>query len=386
MMTKKIYNILSITNLMLFSALGLSVTAAWYSIMGLTAIFPGAVVPIIIVGSILEFAKIVTTVWLHKYWHKTPLLLKTYLVPAVLVLALITSMGVFGFLSKAHIEQGIPVNEISSKIELIDQKITIEQDKIQSARQILSQMDNQVNSRLDRSNNEQGIERSVVIRRQQAPERNRLLKEIQTAQETITKLNEEKLPITVEYKKIESEVGPIKYVAALIYGENTDKNMLESAVRYVIILIVIVFDPLALMSVIASNSSRRWDTEKKEVIKDETKDTINVPITNDINKIEQPIEEKKLDIPINDIKTPTTDYDISVDSGEPTTIPTTNVQETKVVEKEIKVEENVIEQQQDYKLPYELLPDNYVVYNGKLMKLKALKELHPELFILKKNK
>lgn len=371
-MAIKINNLFSITNLMLFSALGLSITAAWYSIMGLTAIFPGAVVPIIIVGSILEFAKIVTTVWLHKYWNKTPFLLKTYLIPAVLVLALITSMGVFGFLSKAHIEQSIPSNEISSKIELIDEKIKIEQENIQAAKQMLSQMDSQVNARLERGSNEQAAERSVVIRRQQAPERNRLLKEIQIAQQNITKLNEEKLPIVVEYKKIESEVGPIKYVAALIYGENTDKNLLESAVRWVIILIVLVFDPLALMSVIASNSSRRWDKENNVVMVDknveEVKD-IETPIVDEKPIPTESVVKEVIDTPINQIEA-TTDHDIAI---------TTNNNNNN------KKEEEVVEQQ-DHKLPYELLPDNYIVYNGKLMKLKALRELHPELFINKKQK
>jgi hypothetical protein len=374
-------NILSITNLMLVSALGLSATAAWYSIMGLIAIFPGAVVPIIIVGSILEFAKIVTTVWLHKYWIKTPVLLKLYLVPAVLILALITSMGVFGFLSKAHIEQGIPTTELSTKISFIDEKIKIEEENIQAAKNMLAQMDAQVNARLDRGNSESSAERSVIIRRQQAPERNKLLRDIQVAQQNIAKLNEEKLPITVQYKKIESEVGPIKYVAALIYGDTTDQNLLENAVRWVIILIVIVFDPLALMSVIASNSSRRWDksvtiVEEKtiehknttDVIPEKTEEKIIETKTIDEQKIDNKVEETV--VPINDIQT--TDTNISIDSNNNNN--------------NVPVKEKVVSQVEDNKLPYELLPDNYVVYNGKLMKLKALKELHPELFVLKKNR
>lgn len=255
---------LSFSNLTLLVALSLSSVAAWYSIIGLTAIFAGAVIPVIIMGGILEIGKITTTVWLRKYWHRAGWLLKLYLVPAVIALALLTSMGIFGFLSKAHMEHGISTGDSQAKLSLYDEKIKTQRDNIELARKALTQMDNQVDQRLSRGDSENSAERAVQIRRQQAGERSRLQKDIGDAQKEIAKLNEERAPIAAENRKIEAEVGPIKYIAALIYGDNADNNMLEAAVRWVIILLVIVFDPLAIALVLAANASREWDKEKDE--------------------------------------------------------------------------------------------------------------------------
>ena len=125
-------------------------------------------------------------------------------------------------------------------------------------------MDNQVDQRLSRGDSENSAERAVQIRRQQAGERTKLQKEIGDAQKEIAKLNEERAPIAAENRKIEAEVGPIKYIAALIYGDNADNNTLEAAVRWVIILLVIVFDPLAIALVLAANASKEWDKEDEE--------------------------------------------------------------------------------------------------------------------------
>ena len=257
-------NFLSFSNLTLLVALSLSSVAAWYSIIGLTAIFAGAVIPVIIMGGILEVGKITTTVWLRKYWHRASWLLKLYLVPAVVALALLTSMGIFGFLSKAHMDQGITSGDVQAKLSLYDEKIKTQRENIELARKALTQMDNQVDQRLSRGDSENSAERAVVIRRQQAGERSKLQKDIGDAQQEIQKLNEERAPIAAENRKVEAEVGPIKYIAALIYGDTADNNTLESAVRWVIILLVIVFDPLAIALVLAANASREWDNEKDE--------------------------------------------------------------------------------------------------------------------------
>jgi len=253
---------LSFSNLTLLVALSLSSVAAWYSIIGLTAIFAGAVIPVIIMGSILEVGKITTTVWLRKYWNRAGWLLKLYLVPAVIALALLTSMGIFGFLSKAHMDQGITSGDVQAKLSLYDEKIKTQRENIELARKALTQMDNQVDQRLSRGDSENSAERAVAIRRQQTSERSKLQKDIGDAQQEIQKLNEERAPIAAENRKVEAEVGPIKYIAALIYGDNADQNMLESAVRWVIILLVIVFDPLAIALVLAANASKEWDVEE----------------------------------------------------------------------------------------------------------------------------
>jgi hypothetical protein len=255
---------LSFSNLTLLVALSLSSVAAWYSIIGLTAIFAGAVIPVIIMGGILEIGKITTTVWLRKYWGRAGFLLKLYLVPAVIALALLTSMGIFGFLSKAHMEHGINTGDSQAKLSLYDEKIKTQRDNIELARKALTQMDNQVDQRLSRGDSENSAERAVQIRRQQAGERSKLQKDIGDAQKEIAKLNEERAPIAAENRKVEAEVGPIKYIAALIYGDNADNNMLEAAVRWVIILLVIVFDPLAIALVLAANASKEWDEEDEE--------------------------------------------------------------------------------------------------------------------------
>ena len=256
--------IFTFSNLTLFTALSLSAIAAWYSILGLIAIFAAAVIPIIIMGGALEIAKVVTTVWLHRYWDRVALKMKLYLVPAVVALAFLTSMGIFGFLSKAHLDQAVPTGDVAAKVALLDEKIKTERDNIETARNALKQMDSQVDQVLGRTTDDKGAERAVTIRRQQATERNRLQKEIATAQSSIAKLNEERAPIASELRKVEAEVGPIKYIAALIYGDNPDANLLERAVRWVIILIVLVFDPLALTLVLAANTSRKWENEEQK--------------------------------------------------------------------------------------------------------------------------
>lgn len=268
-----------LTYLILAVALSLSGIAAFYSIAGLTAIFAAAVVPIVIMGSILEIAKLAVTVWLHEYWHRVRWTMKAYLVPAVVLLMVITSMGIFGFLSKAHLDQAVPTGDVAAQVELIDEKIRTQRDNVAAAKAALQQMDNQVNERLNRSNDDRGAERAVQIRRQQQTERAKLQKEIADAQSVIARLNEERAPIASELRKVEAEVGPIKYIAALIYGDDPDVNILEKAVRWVIIVLVVVFDPLAVMMLLAFTESYRWERER-------------LTKASDAQPIEQPIQEQ----------------------------------------------------------------------------------------------
>ena len=244
-------------------ALSLSVIAAYYSIMGLAAIFAAAVIPIIVMGSILELGKVVVTLWLHEYWRQCRLLMKMYLVPAVVVLMLITSMGIFGFLSKAHSDQSMVSGDVQAKIALYDEKIKIERENIDVNRKALKQMDEAVDQVMGRSSDEKGADKAVTIRRAQQKERGRLLADIAESQKKITSLNEERAPIAAEVRKVEAEVGPIKYIAAFIYGDNPDANLLEKAVTWVIIIIVIVFDPLAIMMLLAATESLKWNREKR---------------------------------------------------------------------------------------------------------------------------
>lgn len=250
--------------IILFTALLLSAVAAYYSIAGLTAIFAAAVIPVIIMGATLELGKVVATVWLHNNWRRINWIFKSYLIPAIVFLMLLTSMGIFGFLSKAHSDQSLVSGDAMSKVAIFDEKIATEKENIAQAKKALEQMNAQVDQVLGRSDTENGAQRAVNIRKQQSKERNELQSQISKSQKTIQQLQEERAPLAAEFRKVEAEVGPIKYIAALLYGDNPDQNILERAVRWVIILIVIVFDPLALCLILAGNKQLEWVREDKE--------------------------------------------------------------------------------------------------------------------------
>ena len=250
--------------LTLFSGLFLSLISAYYSIAGLMAIFSAAPISILVMGVGLEVAKIVTTVWLKIYWAKASLWMKSYLTTSVVILMLITSIGCFGYLSKAHLDQAVPTGEVAAQVALIDEKIANERETIANARSLLGQLDKAVtdiSNAPDREVNGRVIssaERALQVRRQQAADRARLTRTIEDAQSRIIKLQEQKAPIASQLREVEAKVGPIKYIAALIYGDNPDANLLERAVRYMIILLVAVFDPLAIMMLLAFTESYRW--------------------------------------------------------------------------------------------------------------------------------
>jgi flagellar basal body-associated protein FliL len=246
------------------TGLAISAIAIYYSVIGLAAIFAAAVIPIIVMGTVLEVSKLVAAWWLKANWNRAPILLKSYMLIAVIVLMLITSMGIFGFLSKAHSDQAVPTGDVAAQVSVFDEKIKTQRDNIEAARRALSQMDAQVDQVLGRSDDARGAERAVQIRRNQARERNALQTEIANAQAAIAKLNEEKAPFASKLRAVEAEVGPIKYIAKLIYGEDTDQNMLEKAVTWVIIIIVFVFDPLAVLLLLASQLSFQWAREDKK--------------------------------------------------------------------------------------------------------------------------
>ena len=235
--------------LALIVALSLSCVAAYYSIIGLTAIFSAAFWPVVIMGSVLEIAKVVTTSWLYRNWNITPFLLKTYLSLAVFVLIAITSMGTFGFLSKAHIEQNLSITTGSAdQISIINNKIEVEQQTIDDLNKQIGQIDNAIAKLTEKGQ----AQTSLNAADKQRKLRDDLTKQKNQHIETLSKLKQEKIPLESSIKKIEAEVGPIKYIAALIYGTAGPDN-LELAVRWVIILLVIVFDPLALALLLAAN-------------------------------------------------------------------------------------------------------------------------------------
>lgn len=236
----------------LLVALILSGVAAYYSIIGLTTIFASAFIPIVIMGSSLEAAKVVAVSWVYRNWHTSPAFIKYYLISAICVLMLITSMGTFGYLSKAHMDQAVPTGAVQDKLNIIDEKITVQKEIIDGNRKALKQLDEAVDQVMGRTNDEKGADKANAIRRSQQKERSRIYAEIETSQKSLAALNQERLPLSAELRKVVAEVGPIKYIAELIYGEATD-DIIDRAVRWVIILIVSVFDPLAIVLLIAAN-------------------------------------------------------------------------------------------------------------------------------------
>ena len=194
------------------------------------------------------------------------MLMKTYMVVAVFVLMAITSMGIFGFLSKAHSDQSLVSGDVTSKIAIYDEKIKTAKDNIDANRKALKQMDEAVDQVMGRSNDEKGADKAVALRRGQQKERGRLLAEIETYQKTVSILTEERAPIAAEVRKVEAEVGPIKYIAAFVYGDNPDANILEKSVTWVIIIIVSVFDPLAVIMLLAAQMTFGWLRDEKKTI------------------------------------------------------------------------------------------------------------------------
>jgi len=254
--------------LLLLTGLTISAVAIYYSVIGLTAIFSAAMIPIIIMGSALEVGKLVCASWLKANWERAPRFIKYYMVTAVIVLMIITSMGIFGFLSKAHSDQSLISGDVGSKIAVYDEKIKTAKDNIDANRKALKQMDEAVDQIMGRSQDENGADKAVAVRRGQQKERARLQAEITAEQKIISQISEERAPIAAEVRKVEAEVGPIKYIAKFIYGESgADENMLEKAVTWIIILIVVVFDPLAIIMLLAAQMTFGWRREEPDTAK-----------------------------------------------------------------------------------------------------------------------
>ena len=257
------------------SAISISAIAAGYSIIGLATLFAGATMPIIAMGSALEVGKLVAASWLYNNWRNelVPRTIKAYLTFAVIVLIFITSMGIFGFLSKAHLDQVKPTSSNNIKIELIDNQIKQQELIITRANKTLSLLDSTLEKYVDM----EYVTRGLKEREKQKPERDALTLAINNASDTIAELSDQKGALQLEQDKIEAEVGPIKYIAELIYGENA-KDHFDKAVRWVIIILIFVFDPLAVLLLIAANISLR----SRKVAKEEVANTKKVNLSKEL--------------------------------------------------------------------------------------------------------
>jgi biopolymer transport protein ExbB/TolQ len=543
--------------LTLFSALFISGVAIYYSVAGLAAIFAASVIPVIIMGTSLEVGKLVVAVWLHKNWNNAVWWLKYYLSAAVLILMFITSMGIFGYLSKSHVEQTAASSESQAQIERIEsniarQKAVIvrsnekingyetngstvdssiqaqidkEQERINNAyKRIQPQVDQQMSTikredeKLEKelqpykdqmyaitkvledlqnaiNNGEirkaQGIvgtntdgaygpdtaRKVELFRTKQKEKIAKLLEESkqirlrpntakEQAQASIVKINksvqreieksnelierlrlkigqsqqtdieglilaeqnkikqanveldkllENKFQIDADYRKLEAEVGPIKYIAEFIYNDEADKNLLEEAVRWVIVVIIFVFDPLAVLLLIASQYSfeeaqrrkKENESNKEKIAYEEELQQLTREMKNkseDINKLEKIIAETKTEIEQPTDDTPTeemiqeaiekalhksieeTDSSFGIDNSEDGDIfsdPDFQDEQTTIAEEYLKGEvKKAIKKKHansGERVVLNRVSDGYISFNGKTYQQDALISSHPEL-------
>ena len=238
--------------LTLLTALAISTVAAWYSIIGLMAIFAGATTAIMIMGIVLEIGKLICASWTFTNWKKCPVIMKTYFIIAVVVLMLITSLGIFGFLSRAHITQSNPTSLMEERIERIELKVNQRQVQIGRYQGRLDTLDQALQRYIELGAISKGLAKIGAMDN----ETNLLKTKIQGLENEIDGLMDEKYELKTNLSLAEVETGPIKYVASMLYDE-VSASELETAVRWIIILLIFVFDPLAVVLVIAANISLR---------------------------------------------------------------------------------------------------------------------------------
>ena len=243
----------------LFTALAISAVAAFYSIVGLMAIFSASAISIAVMGVVLEIGKLITASWLYQNWKTVPKILKYYLTSAVVILMFITSMGIFGYLSKAHIDAGTNTSQIQIKVDRLENRIDSEKKNIERAEKQL----NQLEDALDRYVELGAVSKGLNKRQEQEEERLKLTEMVNYSQKNIDLYLDEKAEYDLEIRNFEVEVGPLKYISALIYGDRA-LDFLDSAVRIVILILVFVFDPLAVLLVIAANISIREEQNRRK--------------------------------------------------------------------------------------------------------------------------
>ena len=279
-----------LTIITFISAISISLIAAGYSILGLATLFAGAAVPIIAMGSALEVGKLVAASWLYHNWKTDiPRSLKAYLFTSIIVLIFITSIGIFGFLSKAHLDQVKPTSSNNIKIELLDKQINQQNLIIERAEKSLNLLDKALEVYIDK----EYVTRGLKERKKQEEERNNLNTAINEASDTIAELTNKKAELELSQDKIEAEVGPIKYVAELIYGEQAQDNF-DKSVRFVILILIFVFDPLAVLLLIAANISLRQWRKKRNLIKNENKVNLEEQLDRERSKLKK-VREKTRD-------------------------------------------------------------------------------------------
>lgn len=237
------------TNYLAFgSSVLLAVIAAYFSVVGLSTIFAGAFWSVVVMGGALEIAKLVTAAWLHLNWNEITRLFRYYLAIAVVVLMLITSLGIFGFLSKAHIDSQTAAADNSIEIQLLDAQQQRQQNVIDYVDSQFEILDNASNEWIEKGY----ITRALQERERQKDDRQQLKLQQEEAAAEISKILLRRSELEREAVRQSAEIGPIKYVADMVYGDSAD-DRIDDAARILILLIIFVFDPVAVLLLVASS-------------------------------------------------------------------------------------------------------------------------------------
>ncbi len=218
--------------------------AAYFSVIGLATIFAGSFWPVVIMAGVLEIGKLVTAGFLHFRWSDINRAMRYYLMTAVVVLMVITSLGIFGFLAKANIEQTLQGDSYSLELSIIDKRLEAKEKELGRFEERLANLDFIIDTARPEDRN--------YIDRRQRDERAQIAVDIDLVVADIVELNEEKMPVQREQLVQEGEIGPIKYVAEMLYGEDVAKDKLDNAARILIFFIIFAFDPLAVLLLVAS--------------------------------------------------------------------------------------------------------------------------------------
>lgn len=406
--------------LTLFTALSMATVAAVFAIYGIIAIFAGMPQFALVMGAVIELGKVVGISWLYRNWNE-PTKIKYAMAPLVLVAMMLTSMGIFGLLSKAHLEQTSPVANNEIQIERLDQQIAREQSKITDAEQVISQLDQSVQALIN-FDRIRGPDGALAVRESQAEQRELLRQSIDTAQTEVDRLEDQKLELSQALRAIELEVGPVKYLAELVYGSETDRT--EEAVRWVIIAFIFVFDPMAILLLMAANytlDNRKKKELPKEIVKKELL-VVHPPMPEVTEPVTEP-QEPVIPETVSAVEPEVVKHVVTEESVEETKeelvdeIKEELVEETKeepaeeieevvteAVEPEVQQEPSAVDDAaqviaesaakkklQDKEIitegvtPVRDVGGGYVEYNRHLFQKDALKEIKPDLFRLSPN-
>lgn len=400
--------------LTLFTALSMATVAAVFAIYGIIAIFAGMPQFALVMGAVIELGKVVGISWLYRNWSE-PTKIKYAMAPLVLVAMMLTSMGIFGLLSKAHLEQTSPVANNEVQITRLDQQIAREQSRIADSEEVISQLDQTVQTLID-FDRIRGDDGALAVRESQAEQRELLRQTIDTAQAELDRLEDQKLELTQELTAIALEVGPVKYLAELVYGTETDRT--EEAVRWVIIAFIFVFDPMAILLLMAANytfdqrnkkpvevvhqepiieNKEEPNVEKttEELNNDDTTNDADTTITSQQSDSEPEVTAAGSTVGTNDSqetdeRTDERDFVPVQPEGSIDIITSIQDQPSSVDDAAQAMSESAAKKKEPNKeiitdgvTPIIDVGDGYVEYNNHLYQKDALKEINPSLFSLK---